>query len=474
MKRIFAILALIFLTLNIIAQNLVTISGKIVNPQSNEIKIIYINNFLEFKEVMAAASILKEEGKFGMTFEWNKPAPAILLHGDLAYRLFISPGDKIKVALDPKKFYESTVFEGKGAEVNTFLTKLDFKHHSGLAYEKYAGSFKDMKLDEFTAFIDKRKDDQLADFKEYYKDNIPSPAVDNYVKSMVTYSWATDKLNYLWMHTVHNNKKGFVEVKEDYYGFLKDAALQNEKALTTYYYVSFLEAYFDDLSYQQLDKKLKKQQEVSEVQYEILYDLIKNKLKGSVRELMLSKILYDGARDGLSEELKDKLEQFKTIYTNEDYLKILKEEYEVSDRLKPGAPAPNFKFPNAEGEHVSLSDFKGKVVYIEVWASWCAPCRAEIPYAKKLANNYFKDKEIVFLNVSIDTHAESWQKLIYKENMPGVHLLAGEHHDANIMELYNASGIPHYVLIDKDGKIIKNNCKSPSEGITKDITAALE
>ena len=470
------ILVLLFLCFYYIAdsQTLITLNGQINNAQSNEVKVMYINNFLEFKEVMAGASVLKEDGKFGMTLEWEKPGPALLTHGDLVYRIFLSPGDKITVTLDPKKFYETTQFEGNGSEVNNFLTKLDFKFHSGLAYEEYTNSFKDKKLEDFKIYIDKRKNDQLQYFKKYYEGKKVPPSVENYATSMILYSWATDRLNYLWMHTFYNNKNGFVKVDESYYGFLYEIEIQNEKALSTYYYVTFLEAYFDDLSYTKLDKNLQKKQEVSKEQYELLYDLINEKLKGSVKELMLAKLLYDGAKDGLGDQLKPKLEAFKTIYTNEDYLTLLKAKYEVSEKLKKGAPAPVFKFPDINGETVSLEDFKGKVVYLKIWASWCAPCRSELPYENKLAGNYFKGKDVVFLNVSVDTNADSWQQLIYKEGALGVQLLAGNHFDSPIMQMYNANGIPHYVLIDKNGNILENNTKSPSQGITKDITKALE
>lgn len=455
------------------AQKIVTFSGKILNPKSNAIHIKYIDNYLQMKEITAGSAIIDKEGKFGMTFEWSEAKPALLYHGDQSYRLFLIPGDKLKITLDTDKFYQTANFSGKGSEVNNFLTLLDFQFNQGAALQEYNESFQKYELEEFVIYINKRKVDQVKLYEETFI-NPPSQEFNNYILSAFDYSWAADRLNYLELHSFYNNKKGFVKVSMEYYNFLDKVKINNDVALSTYYYVHFLESYFNDLSYQQLTKKEKKKIGVASVkQYNSLYDLINQKLEGKSRDLMLAKLLYDAVDAGLTDAMKPKLAEYDSINENKAYRKILNELYYASSVLKKGSPAPDFSLPDISGKMVSLSDFKGKVVYIDIWASWCVACRAEIYHTKKLIEKY-KDKDVVFLYVSIDTKADLWQKLIFEMKIPGVHLISGKHFESDVLKHYLASGIPHYALIDKQGNIAINNANSPSQGVFNEINDLLK
>lgn len=127
-----------------------------------------------------------------------------------------------------------------------------------------------------------------------------------------------------------------------------------------------------------------------------------------------------------------------------------------------GEPAIDFKFPNSDGKEIALSSLKGKAVYIDVWATWCGPCKKEIPYLIKLKEEY-KNKNIVFLGVSIDAQAdhEKWKKFLIDNNLTGVQLFAGDKAD-DISKPYKIKGIPRFILIDKDGRIVSENAPRPS------------
>ncbi|MBK5720351.1 TlpA family protein disulfide reductase [Dysgonomonas sp. Marseille-P4677] len=127
-----------------------------------------------------------------------------------------------------------------------------------------------------------------------------------------------------------------------------------------------------------------------------------------------------------------------------------------------GDPAVDFKFQNSEGKEVALSDFKGKVVYIDIWATWCGPCKKEIPHLKMLEEEY-KGKNVVFLGVSIDVQKDhpKWQKFLIDNKMKGIQLFAGDK-AGDISKPYKIKGIPRFMLIDKDGKIVSSDAPRPS------------
>lgn len=123
------------------------------------------------------------------------------------------------------------------------------------------------------------------------------------------------------------------------------------------------------------------------------------------------------------------------------------------DMLKPGTPAPDFTLNDIDGRQVKLSDFKGKTVVLQFWASWCPDCRKEIPVIKKMQAAADPD-EIVFVAVSFDRSEEAFKSYVTKNEMGGVQLFdpAGMRESA-IAAAYHVSWIPSLYLIDESGKV---------------------
>ncbi len=126
--------------------------------------------------------------------------------------------------------------------------------------------------------------------------------------------------------------------------------------------------------------------------------------------------------------------------------------------------APNFTLESIDGKKVSLSDFKGKVVYIDFWATWCGPCIAEMPHSKKLKEKFAGNDSIVFMYISVDNedNIDGWKSTVKKKGMTGVQLISREGNEERVAERYGISFIPTFVLIDKNGRIAYPNAPAPS------------
>lgn len=128
---------------------------------------------------------------------------------------------------------------------------------------------------------------------------------------------------------------------------------------------------------------------------------------------------------------------------------------------KPGQPAINFKGKDINGKEVSLFDFKGKMVMVDIWATWCGPCIQEIPNIEKLMIDY-AGKDIVFMGVSIDDEKDKpkWETFLKDKNLKGIQLFSGKGSD--ITKFYSVNSIPRFLLFDKNGNIISINAPRPS------------
>ncbi|MES2779254.1 MAG: TlpA disulfide reductase family protein, partial [Bacteroidota bacterium] len=157
-------------------------------------------------------------------------------------------------------------------------------------------------------------------------------------------------------------------------------------------------------------------------------------------------------------------EMYKVAQTDikdKEILATIDSRYHITASLLPGSDAPTFTLQTKDGKSVSLSDFKGKIVYLDFWASWCGPCMREVPYTKTLQDT-FATKEVVFVYVSIDESKEDWISAMTSKKMKGVHLWAkGFEH--MVPKKYAVQGIPSYFLIDRSGKMINSAAPRPSD-----------
>ena len=138
----------------------------------------------------------------------------------------------------------------------------------------------------------------------------------------------------------------------------------------------------------------------------------------------------------------------------------LKEEIANKQKTAIGRAFLDFSMTTPEGKNLSVSAVAkdAKVTMIDFWASWCGPCRAEIPHLKQYYEEFKNNKEVAFLSVSIDTKRPDWEKAMKEENMPWLQLLA-PNSGKEVLESYQFSGIPFIIVLDKEGKIYKKRLR---------------
>ena len=188
------------------------------------------------------------------------------------------------------------------------------------------------------------------------------------------------------------------------------------------------------------------------------YNLAKKKLAGRVLYWFLAGELIDTFKRGRSEDFaawaQRKWEEFQQINPYPEYNEAVLVALAAALKLQPGQPAPEFTLDDLDGQPVSLSQFKGQVVVLDFWASWCVPCIADLPYLRE-AKKKMDGWPVVFLNISLDADADDWREAIDEHKIEGVHVRT-DGFSTDVAKSYQVMGIPSYYLVDPQGLIVKH------------------
>ncbi|UAM99701.1 TlpA family protein disulfide reductase [Polaribacter litorisediminis] len=223
----------------------------------------------------------------------------------------------------------------------------------------------------------------------------------------------------------------------------------------------------------------------------ILAQITKNQTMGNPQLILdLEEAAFREKVAAIKSEYDSILESYtdldSTLYTsvkqqNEQLVVYFDNAYAKNKVMGKGKPSPKFEnYIDIKGGKKSLDSFKGKYVYIDVWATWCGPCIQQIPYLQSLEKEYH-DKNIEFVSISTDEARRSggsweaaekkWRDFVKKKNMSGVQLWSGQ--DYSFQQAYEINGIPRFILIDPEGKIVDANALRPSDPQLKNLLTSL-
>ncbi len=166
---------------------------------------------------------------------------------------------------------------------------------------------------------------------------------------------------------------------------------------------------------------------------------------------------YDYANNDFDEGL----ERFKKMLVDSGEVRTqMLQDFEAKRYAVPGASLPDVELEDPDGKFHKLSDFKGKYLYIDLWASWCGPCCAEVPHLQKLEKS-LKNPAVTFISISIDKDKKAWKKKMKELNMHGnQYIITGR----DFTTMLNVQGIPHFLLYSKEGTLMIYKAPRPSSG----------
>jgi thiol-disulfide isomerase/thioredoxin len=484
LERPFALL--LFISILIVSCEQKQLSGARVAvdfPDADSLAVkIYHYPILE-EEILAQLDLDSPNYEL-MQLELAKPLMLDILINGSRYELYLKPGYDLKLSKDTTYSSESILFEGEGAPINNYIN-----HISSVLFSE---SLVDYDINTFSKKYDSLNV-VIENFSKSYLDRFPMQEDDLDLLRQIK------KIKLLSVKTYYAYRTHEVVLMDQVFKFQKGEPIEKIEM------PDYLQSIFSDIPFDTaylrngifdyrsvlFDNLLRMHNSVIDAK---LWDKANRRwprqvsarwprqvntlIKGEpypteIKEHLIAKDLRHWMdSQGITPEIDSIFDEFKLEFEGSIYTTPLQKIYDECVALLPGNIAPDFTGRTIEGKLVSLKDFKGKVVYVDVWATWCGPCVEEIPYAKNLQEAFQEDK-VIFLNVSLDSDRESWKKKLIKEkDWLGTHIILDQRERDNLSSNYKVTGIPKYLLIDQTGKIVSADASRPSsKTIREEITS---
>ena len=406
---------------------IVKISGKITNPNGNKISIIRRG----FKKEIP----LNEYGEFSDTLEITAGNYSFYDYRESS-EMYLEPGFNLEITLDTKEFDETIQYTGIGSRPNNYLANyFMFKEKNTIGFQKMTNQ----------EYFDK----ELINF-ERSMSLLNTSGIEN--ENFITNQQQTifsDHLFNLFNKLGKDYFQGkttaiisqYLDKKVDNIDFKNESIFQSSsmnKFFNSYFTIGLISENLNCLNI--FNNELNEQQK-----------------KGIISSLKRGISFYN------LNEIESYYQTLRKLISDDNSFLAIEEKYQKILNLQKGNISPMFNYPDTNGQYISLASLKGKLVYIDVWATWCGPCKAQIPYLKKLEEKY-RFKEIEFVSLSIDQvkDAQKWKNMIAKKELKGIQIMADKAWRSSFVKDYVIEGIPRFILLDKKGNIISSNAPRPA------------
>lgn len=398
---------------------------------------------------------LDEKGHGEHTFRNIGAVHADLFYGMESKKVFLEDGDVIHVSFNGPRFKEKVDWKVQGGKekIYNYLNQVKL---SEFTEDKYALPF-----GEFVPFIAKKEEAALKILKAWKLDKV-SPRFVTVEAGRIRFAYSAAILMYAAGHPFVA-QDSLYRPDEAYYSEIKKRAVEDADLVELKDYREYMKEIAHIFGCPKGQAQTPYERTVCMMEY--VADSIGN---DTVKQALLNVLAIEQVEQYGIKDIDELSNLYNTYVTDEVLREAFKEKCDAWDVTKPGKPSPDFRAWDAEGKPYSVADFKGKYLYIDLWATWCGPCRREMPYLKQLEAD-FEGRNITFLSLSTDARKADWLKVVQNQEMTGVQLFLGK--GSRFQTAYKADGIPHFILLDPEGKIVNANMLRPS---SPDIRGYLE
>ncbi len=448
--RFFVGVLLIFLTFKVEA-SFVQFIGKVSNAENKSFFLYKTINPLTQEEAKFTGTI-KEDMSFNMAIEIKYSQIIRFEYESTTFNIFVRPFDsKVEFSFNAEDILASLVFTGIGQADNNFLKAYQKSYGSEGKTVPFTKGFLTTNFDantvarakaydivDFFDVINKEKGYKLAYLN---RTSGISPEMRSYLRKEIEWELETSKFSYF----IYNSDRIEASRLSDYwinYQLLQGIDINDQYSLKYPVFQNLLSAFIHYLN-------LENPVEVNSGKDLHYYRFIKRNLTGKCQAFMQGKLMLNAFRMGQPQLAQQKFKEYKRFNTITEYTKTLEDWFGQNLQYVAKETVPDFKFLNLSGIEKYVTEFRGKVVYISLWASWCQPCLEGFRNTQETRRN-LASQGVVMLNVNLDKTENIWRQTLARLDLPGTNV-----YGLDLAELQKKMGfdtLPFYLLLDKSGR----------------------
>lgn len=419
---------------------------EIGNPQGDKAVLYYLGKVdtITMKNKMA-----------DVTMDLVSPSYFILEHGRQKLEFYILPGDNLSIAANTTGFLDAT-FQGKSA---AYCSHLVSRHRADKSFAASLPSFRypSIQATRFYTMRDSIRESRERALQDFQKTNAGSEDFCSVEKALYEYQMAHELISFVNV----NLKAGTTSFPTMVFDYCHARNLNDERVSYCPHYRQFAVSYLAFISsnaYYGLEDG------TAQNYHELELDSICARVTSEKnKSILLAEIAQQVIKDMGSSDMRPYISRLEKCCKDPKLIASFRKAAARYEHLYPGKPAPNADFYDALGNLSSISSYKGKVVYIDTWATWCGPCKREIPHLHELEES-MKGENVVFLSVSTDKDINAWKNFLQTQHMTGNQLHQSDDPETSMSKMYNVDSIPRFILIDEEGNIVTANAPRPSSG----------
>lgn len=385
--------------------------------------------------------------------EFTEPTEATFRYGYVRVPLYLEANKNVEFTLNAEDRKAQPAFVGETALKNEVFGGKYLKESQNVDFK--------LEEQEFINLLEKTIADNNAILDSL---NLGQPFTDM-MKQKVKYS----TLSMLGMYSSYHPWQLKLEEYTPsavYTDYLKSLIVEDEALMKLNEYKSALSSFISTSA----TKDIKDYDAVEYVKAKL--DFVNNNITSpKITEYLINKYVMEFVGNVGVDNIDVVAETFKAKVTDPKMLQAYDELCAQWAKIAKGQPSPDFKYLDINGKEVAMADLAGKYIYVDVWATWCGPCRGELPSLKELEHQ-FKGKNINFVSMSCDQDKAAWEKMVKDDKLEGIQLHMGG--DQSFMDTFMIRGIPRFILIDREGKIVAAEMSRPSNSKTAETLNALE
>lgn len=453
MIRIIVIFFLLIVLFNkAFSQEMTVLSGEIFNKRSKKISIDISKDLFGIVNE-TTINELNSEGLFSFPFKLKNPTYILLKHDNIVHKIFINPGDYLNISYDAKNQLKTVKFTGKGAAFNNFMNEFNSKfiinaderkvfwESKGETYTsnvQNAAFIKSHQPNEFIDYADKIKKEQLA-FLDTYNDKMPLTTDEyKFMLTSIQSFWIKRLMEYEIFHNFFDIAHEIV-VPKGFNAYLNEFNFNDSTQLINDDYRNAINTYSSYLKYKNI---------LSGLPYNEL-ELAKNKVPATVSNYIFARKMQEWINENNMEMAQNYYPAFKYQCKIGDLRKAIDDLMLSKTNYVSGTPAPYFNIADIAGRAINMDQYRGKVVVLDFWATWCMPCLTQISRQGYMRRTLMQ-KGVEFVFVNVDNDLDKWKRHLQVNTIEGKHINSKGIEDG-IAKLYNVKSLPATFVIDKYG-----------------------